>query len=441
MKKSFLFISFVLLVSLILGCTSLGNPSPDNNSLAVSSVTPLNNAKNVAVKATVSVTFNKAMNGSSAEAAYTMVDPSANAVSGSFAWSGNTMTFTPDDDLDYNTVYTCTVGAGAQDSQGEALSSSYTWSFTSLYSDDETAPTIKTIFPLDGAADVATLSTIAVEFSEAMGTTSTEGAFVISPSVAGTFNWIGNIMIFTPGTALTVDTTYTCTVGIGAQDRTGNTLEDEKKWEFTTRSTTDSAAPTIIFTIPSNHATIVPVTSAISVIFSEAMNTSSVQNAFAMVDPSANAVNGSVGWNGNTMTFTPTANLDKGKVYTCTVGTGATDSAGIHMADPYSWNFTTILAPPTVGTVFPAENATDVPVSSTIIVEFSEAMNTSTITGSISPEVSGTRSWDTTNKILTVTLDTDLTSGTTYTVTIVSGENTEGTSLTTYSWSFTTASD
>jgi len=447
MKKLFLIISSVLLMSLILGCTSLGNPSPDDNtSLAVSSVTPLPNATGVAIKSAIvviSVTFSKAMNTSSAEGAFTMVDSLDNKVRGRFSGSGNTMTFTPDDDLKYDTVYTCTVGTGAKDSTGNALASAYKWSFKTVYSSDTTAPTISSVIP--SASNVATLPTIVVTFNEAMNTSSAQNAFTISGSVTGSFNWIGNRMIFTPSSALSSNTAYTCTVGTGAQDLAGNHLAAPYSWSFTV-GITDTIAPTVIFTVPpdsdNNHR--VPIVSTISVTFNEAMNTSSARDAFTI----SGGVPGSFSWSGNTMTFTPEPDLDYNTDYTCTVGTGAQDLAGnsldpapyIYPA-PYTWSFTTTHTPPTVISTIPIEGAPDVDIKSTISVTFSQPMDEGSVAGVCIPGVSGILSWS--GNTMTFTPYGDgFASNMSYTCTIGTGtgaKDLEGNYLVPYPLSFHTS--
>jgi hypothetical protein len=447
MKKLFLIISSVLLMSLILGCTSLGNPSPDDNtSLAVSSVTPLPNATGVAIKSAIvviSVTFSKAMDTSSAEGAFTMVDSLDNKVRGRFSGSGNTMTFTPDDDLKYDTVYTCTVGTGAKDSTGNALASAYKWSFKTVYSSDTTAPTISSVIPSNSASNVATLPTIVVTFNEAMNTSSAQNAFTISGGVTGSFNWIGNRMIFTSSSALSSNTAYTCTVGTGAQDLAGNHLAAPYSWSFTT-GITDTIAPTVFFTVPSDsdkdHR--VPNVSTISVTFNEAMNTSSAQNAFLIngVFPT-----GSFSWSGNTMIFTPEPDLDYNTDYTCTVGTGAQDLAGNSLDPapyispaPYTWSFTTTHTPPTVTTI-PTNGAIGVDIKSTISVTFSQPMDEESVTGVCVPDVSGILSWS--GNTMTFTPYGDgFASDTPYTCTIGTGaKDLEGNDLVPYSLSFHTS--
>ena len=65
----------------------------------------------------VSVTFSKPMNHAAAESALAF-SPSA---SGTFAWSGNTMTFTPTTLLAADTTYTATVSTGARDIGADEL--------------------------------------------------------------------------------------------------------------------------------------------------------------------------------------------------------------------------------------------------------------------------------------------------------------------------------
>ena len=78
MKRLFLLVSAVLLVSLILGCSSVGgSPAPDTTPPTISSVTPENGALHVDGFTTISVTFSKAMDETSAQTAFSMVDASA----------------------------------------------------------------------------------------------------------------------------------------------------------------------------------------------------------------------------------------------------------------------------------------------------------------------------------------------------------------------------
>jgi hypothetical protein len=86
---------------------------------------------------------------------------------------------------------------------------------------------------------------------------------------------------------------------------------------------------------------------------------------------------------GSVATFIPAANLAPTTEYTATITTGATDVAGIALAQNYVWTFTTaaapILVPPTVTSTIPASFATGVPLNQIVSATFSTEMNPATI--------------------------------------------------------------
>src|SRR4029077_1509096 len=111
-------------------------------------------------------------------------------------------------------------------------------------------------------------------------------------------------------------------------------------WSFST-----AAPPTVVSTIPINGAITVAVNTAISAIFSGAMNPATIRAAtFTLTGPGATPVGGTVTYAGTTATFTPTAVLATGTLYMATITTGARDSAGAPLAANAVWTFTT--APP-----------------------------------------------------------------------------------------------
>lgn len=95
--------------------------------------------------------------------------------------------------------------------------------------------------------------------------------------------------------------------------------------------------PTIQSTSPTNGATGVSVNTAVSITFSTDMNHSSVESAFS-ISPSASGI---FSWNGNTITFTPSAALNVGVLYTVTILSSASSSGGTALATNYIFSFTT----------------------------------------------------------------------------------------------------
>ena len=108
---------------------------------------------------------------------------------------------------------------------------------------DTTPPTITAHSPTGPDVPVGTV--ITATFSEPMSTSSAEGAFSVSPSVAGTFSWIGNTMTFTQGMDLSYGTTYMATIDTAATDLAGNHIKSAYSWQFTTETALDTPPPAI----------------------------------------------------------------------------------------------------------------------------------------------------------------------------------------------------
>lgn len=102
----------------------------DNIAPTVTGTSPANGATGVATTAVVSASFSEPMDQPATQSAFSMSPPA----SGSFSWSGTTMTFTPASSLSAGTTYTATLGIAARDANGVALASPYSWSFTTAAS-------------------------------------------------------------------------------------------------------------------------------------------------------------------------------------------------------------------------------------------------------------------------------------------------------------------
>lgn len=92
----------------------------------VVSVAPADVETNVFLGAAVCVTFSADMDHPSAEAAFSLLP----ATAGAFSWSGNMLIFTPAADLAPSTFYQVGIAASAQDSLGAVMSGPFSSSFT-----------------------------------------------------------------------------------------------------------------------------------------------------------------------------------------------------------------------------------------------------------------------------------------------------------------------
>ena len=82
-----------------------------------------------------------------------------------------------------------------------------------------------------------------------MNQTTAEDAFSISTLVNGSLGWDGDAMTFTPESDLAYSTTYEVTIGTGAEDLAGNSLEESFVRNFTTESESMGDVPTIVSAI------------------------------------------------------------------------------------------------------------------------------------------------------------------------------------------------
>jgi hypothetical protein len=101
---------------------------------AITAMSPSSGAADVAVNAPVTVTFSETMSPSSINTSSFTLSQGGSPVSGSVSYDTGslTATFTPSSNFAYSTIYTVAITTGVQDSEGVALASSNSWSFTTL---------------------------------------------------------------------------------------------------------------------------------------------------------------------------------------------------------------------------------------------------------------------------------------------------------------------
>ncbi len=218
-------------------------------SAMVAAVTPAGGSTGIPISGqTVTATFGAAMTLTTINpSTFTLTGPSG-AVAGAVTYTAATFTatFTPSVSFAYGATYTATIGAGATDSLGGPLGTPYAWSFTTVAS---VVPTVTSVTPASGAANVNAANPVSATFSEPMnGATLTTSTFTLTatgaPATTGTvtYNTGTQTATFTPSAALAPSTIYTATITTGAQGATGAALASNYTWTFTTEAAPSTVA-------------------------------------------------------------------------------------------------------------------------------------------------------------------------------------------------------
>jgi len=324
------------------------------------------------------------------------------------------------------------------------------------------APTVTSVTPANGATDVSISTTVTATFSKAMDPASiTTTTFVLqglSGAVPAAVSYNAGTLTatLTPSAPLALGTTYTATVRggtTGVKDSTGAAMAADFPWSFTTSSPTP---PTVTSVTPANGATGVATNTAVTAVFSKAMDAATITSTtFALQGP-AGAVTAAVSYNATTRTatLTPTAALANSTTYTATVKGGATgvkDPSGIPMTADFVWSFTTVIpTPPTVTSVTPVNGAVGVATNTTVTAVFSKAMDPATITTATfllqrsGVGVTASVTYNATTRTATLTPSAALANSTTYTATVkggaTGGKDSSGLAMSAdFVWTFQTA--
>ncbi len=205
---------------------------------AVTTETPAANAANVAIGTALTATFNEFVQASTVNATdFVLKTSSGSSVAATVSYnsSTNTATLTPTSALANSTTYTATI-SGVTDTVGDPMYSPFSWSFTTV----APAPAVTSETPSSSATSVATNSTVAATFSEALlASTVNSTDFVLKSSsgstIAATVSYNSSTFTstLTPTSLLVNATTYTATLN-GISSSTGVAMASAFSWSFTT---------------------------------------------------------------------------------------------------------------------------------------------------------------------------------------------------------------
>jgi len=323
---------------------------------------------------------------------------------------------------------------------------------------DITPPTVTTRTPAAGAANVNLATTVTATFGEPVVGVSSS-SFLLTPTggapVAASVSYDSATRraTLTPAAALATSTTYTASLGSPISDTSGNPLAP-LSWRFSTAAPPpDTTPPTVIARSPASGAGNVAPATSVTATFSEPMDAATISAASVrLTGPGAAAVAAVVSYDAasRTVTLAPGANLSFSSTYTAQLSGAIKDLAGNSLA-PVSWSFSTAApppdtTPPTVLAASPPNGAAGVGVATDITVNFSEPIDSTTMSSadftltSANGVVTDSVSYDHDTNTATLHPNAPLAAGTTYTARISGVKDLAGNALAApVAWSFTTA--
>ncbi len=318
-----------------------GNPSPaivlsvthDNVAPLVIASDPADGAVDVSLDATLSITFNEAVDEATIDDAVRL------GASGDFigvtttpcaACGSHVYTIVPDRALSGDTTYVLSISTDLRDLAGNALADPVTVTFQSRDVVAPAAPLINS-----PAATVTTNDAdITLEgFAEPGSTVTVHGAaedLVFDVDSTGLFS------VIVPLNENSLNTfTLTATDAKGNSSPHGGPV----------RVRHDNVPPEVVLTVPEEGGTI-STTRSIFIEFSEPVARESVTDAEAIevLDRRNDAIAGRFGFSSSarSVTFFPTANLVTGESYGLVIDTAVTDLAGNHLESIVTVNFNAI---------------------------------------------------------------------------------------------------
>jgi hypothetical protein len=330
----------------------------------------------------IELVFDRAMNQTATAAAFSLqaAEIPPRPVEGEITWSDDrTLRFAPAQPLDRAHIYDAILDQAAEADDGAPLAEPFTFRFNTFGFLEVTQ-----VIPADGTTDVETDPRITIMFNRpVVPLTSLDEAenfpqpLEFEPAISGSGEWLNtSIYVFTPDEGIAGGTTFKARVKSGLTDAAGQMLlPADFEWNFVTQP------PEVVFTNPSDGQTLLPIESAVQVTFNQPIALDSATANFQL-NPTGlfgSDVPGEFAIKDNSLTFTPTTQLDFDTIYEVTIDAGVTSSAGGRgMVNPYAFRFTTVPLPKIIGTQ-PQNGETGAPPYTDFRIIFNTPINPDTV--------------------------------------------------------------
>jgi hypothetical protein len=207
--------------------------------------------------------------------------------------------------------------------------------------------------------------------------------WILGGPVPGTFEVVGGTVTFTPSTNLPNNRVVSIKITPALRGTNNQRLASDYNFSFTTIP----AGMEVIETIPYQHETEVAVSTTITMDFSKDIDATTVSaSTIIVIDAdTSNPIAGTFDVDGTSVVFTPTTALDYNQSIQVTIKSGddgVRGTDGERLSSDYVFDFLTIGAFMTIEDTVPEDEAVDVAINTTIVVDFSVDIDEATVDAS-----------------------------------------------------------
>ncbi|MCB1159628.1 MAG: Ig-like domain-containing protein [Leptospiraceae bacterium] len=222
--------------------------------------------------------------------------------------------------------------------------------FTTNNNIDNESPSIKTSYPANSSSEIVRNTSIQLVFNEALDPDTVSNETIILKQgdtiLEKELEFIGSVVQLKPSAIFSSWTNYTIFIQTGIKDLAGNSLATATNISFTTNDILDNSPPVVETVIPTDGSTNVSNNTLITLIFSEAIDITTLNTqslSIVEIDKNENSKNvpGTVSGEEKTLIFRVNESFRTSTKHRITILGTIKDLAGNSLGENKTYSFTT----------------------------------------------------------------------------------------------------